>query len=184
MDGEMRRITAKCRAALHSLNLPERFTVGQLLAATSEKTGREVMVQEADLSGSAPFGMVLETATTYMIFYPRNTTRLHQGHIILHEDAHVLMHLSEDTGAGPSHGSGFEAVVRTLMPDLHPDLEPRVRGRTTYEDAQEREAEQFATMVQARLIAPVLQQRADEEFPAGLRALFDVPSRGIEVPSS
>ncbi|MFK0249579.1 hypothetical protein ACIQUM_33185 [Amycolatopsis azurea] len=182
MESETVRIQAKCRAALRSLDLSDLFTVEHLLCATGEKAGRQIVVRAADLSGSAPLGLVLETPEAYTILHSRNTTKLHQRHIILHELAHVLLHLSEDVGAVPVRDNGIAAVVRKLIPDLHPDLESRIRARTTYADVQEREAEQFATMVQTRLRVELPHQRTDEEFPAGLQDLFDAPARSKVAP--
>ncbi|HET6285808.1 MAG TPA: hypothetical protein VFG15_03525 [Amycolatopsis sp.] len=185
MNAETRRIEAKCSAALGSLNLPDRFSTEDLLDATSAKTGRKVIVQPAKLSGLMPFGMVLETATTYTILCPRNTSKLHRTHITNHELAHVLLHLSNADAPEPPRNHEFERTVRQLIPDLHPDLVARLRARTTYEDTQEREAEYFATMAQARTVHVQLpDQRVDEEFPDGLAALFDVPRRrgGVSCP--
>ncbi|UUV32059.1 hypothetical protein NQK81_01035 [Amycolatopsis roodepoortensis] len=186
MNAEMRRIEAKCHAALGSLNLPERFSTEDLLDATSERTGREVIVRSAELSGLMPFGMVLQTATAYTILCPRNTSKLHRKHILNHEVGHVVLHLSDDPDdLEPPRDHDFERTVRQLIPDLHPDLVARLRARTTYEDTQEREAEFFATMVQGRTLhIQVPEQRVDEEFPDGLAALFDVPRRrsGVSCP--
>lgn len=179
MSAELRRIEARCRAALQSLNLPGRFSTNELLDAISENTGREIVVRAADLSGSMPSGLLLKTASTYTILHARNVTPLHRDHIISHEGAHALMHFSapDDEESGADHG--LEGTIRRLMPDLHPDLEPRFRTRTNYGLTQELEAEKFATMAHARMVRIQLPaQRIDDEFPSGLRDLFEVQTRG------
>lgn len=184
MDAELRQIEARCGEALESLNLPDLFTCEDLLNAISEKTNQEIVVRAADLSGSMPFGLAVQTATMTTILYPRNTTRLHQRHIAIHEGFHVMAHLPASDDEDPALEHGLEATIRRLIPDLHPDLEARVRARTNYARTQELEAEGFATMVQARMRrARLPEQRFNGEFPAGLQALFDVPTPRSGVPS-
>lgn len=177
-----RRIWSKCAEALKALDLPDDFDTDTLLNAISkQRGGRRITRRAADLSGSTPFGLVLQTRTRDAILYPRNTTRFHWEHIIAHEAGHLLLgHLPVPTDDEVSAAGGVNEMLNQLVPDLYPDLQPEFGGRTTFRESQENEAELFATMVRTRALPSgghVPAPRAIEQLPAGLRALFDVPLR-------
>jgi len=177
-----RRTWSKCATALDTLDLPDDFDTDALLTAISkQRGGRPITRRAADLSGSTPFGLVLQTSTRDAILYPRNTTRLHQEHIIAHEAGHLLLgHLPVPAEDETPAAGGFDEMLNKLVPDLRPELRAKFGARTTFRDGQENEAELFATMVRTSASpggGNVPAPRAIEEFPAGLRALFDVPLR-------
>ncbi|MFJ9008619.1 hypothetical protein [Streptomyces canus] len=75
-----------------------------------------------------------------MIFYQKETTRVHQDHIILHEVGHILADHQDDGDVGED--------LPDLGPDFPHDLATRGFRRTCYTEGYEREAELVATIIQ------------------------------------
>lgn len=88
-----------------------------------------------------PYGAWIATATADYVLYQQKTTKPHQDHIILHEVGHIL--------AGHRTGEDHhdEALWQQEMPDISPGTIRRALRRTSYEAAEEREAELIATIV-------------------------------------
>ena len=89
-----------------------------------------------------------------VIWHPP-TTALHATHIVLHEVGHILC---EHVGVRLLD----EEVVSRLFPDISPELLGRVRGRSSYDTAEEREAELIATLILHRADAPDMLDRGGE----------------------
>ncbi|WP_433549170.1 secondary metabolite protein [Streptomyces sp. CA-294286] len=78
------------------------------------------------------------------MFYNPRTSLLHQDHIIAHELSHLLL--------GHHESERASAVDSSLFPSLDPAAVRFMLGRTTYEEAEERDTERLASLLQRRII--------------------------------
>jgi hypothetical protein len=86
---------------------------------------------------------VSDVAVDY-VFYQRETSPLHQLHIILHELSHIVCDHRPIS-------LGDACIGATLFPDLRPELIRRFLARTAYSTDEEREAEVLATLLLTRM---------------------------------
>ncbi|MFJ5266752.1 secondary metabolite protein [Streptomyces sp. NPDC088387] len=86
------------------------------------------------------------------VFYEARTSTLHQDHIIAHEFSHLLLGHHESQPLSP--------LGPALITTVDPDTVQMVLGRTTYDEAKEREAELLASLLQRQIIDRWL--RSDE----------------------
>jgi hypothetical protein len=101
--------------------------------------GRPISLLAHPLPASGPFGVWLSAPAADHIVYQERTSRPHQVHIILHELGHVIAdHHSDEQD---------DDVLQMLYPDIDPDVVHRVLRRTSYDVAQERDAEAVATII-------------------------------------
>jgi hypothetical protein len=84
-----------------------------------------------------------------IIVYERNTTRLHQEHIALHELSHII--------CGHETPILHSELASQLFPDLRPDVVRGVLQRQSYSNEEELEAE---------IQASVIRERATDRKPA------------------
>lgn len=92
------------------------------------------------LPADGPRGLWISAAERDYLIYERNTSPLHQEHIILHELSHLLC---GHTGTATL----TEEHARLLFPALDPGMVGRVLGRTGYSTEEEQEAELLASMI-------------------------------------
>ncbi|MBV9450761.1 MAG: hypothetical protein JO345_33210 [Streptosporangiaceae bacterium] len=78
------------------------------------------------------------------IFYEQDTTKLHQLHIIGHETGHMVFGHHQV----PVSDSEFACL---LFPDLSQELIRSMLARSGYTDAEEEEAEAFASLLMERI---------------------------------
>jgi len=82
------------------------------------------------------------------IFYPTDTSPVHQENAIMHEVGHMLKGHCGTGQLNDLRKTLLELLVTALLPNLSPALLQRtilrVKGRTGYTAHQEEEAEQFA----------------------------------------
>jgi hypothetical protein len=188
MNSENRATWLRCQRRIEELDLPATFTLETFLETISRRRGdRPISCRPADLSGTTPFGMVLQSPTADTILYPQATTPLHQQHIIAHEAAHLLLdHVPVPTGGQQAGRTEVAGLVQQIVPALAPDILAQLgtgpaaqqgTASSVVSEAQEREAEVVATMVHVRIRRdePPAAARGRDEFPDGLRDLFDVP---------
>ncbi len=89
-------------------------------------------------------GLWVPAAKADYIFYERDTSPLHQAHIVLHELSHLLC----------GHRSGALSqgeLGRLLLPDLPGNLVQGVLPRSAYLAEEEREAELLASLILERV---------------------------------
>ncbi|WP_137813616.1 hypothetical protein [Gandjariella thermophila] len=105
--------------------------------------GRAIRLVPLNLPPDGPCGIWVSTAGTEYILYERQTTALHQEHIVLHEVGHLLC---RHEAAPMLDGAAFGL----LFPSLDPAMVHRVLGRTHYTAVEEQEAELIASMILER----------------------------------
>ncbi|WP_051022193.1 ImmA/IrrE family metallo-endopeptidase [Nocardia pneumoniae] len=133
------------RRELRGLGLPGRFTVAELAEAVAERRARPLRLRPESFAVTGLTGGLLVTETIDFIAYQRNTSKVHQDHIVCHELGHLLAgHRTVDV-------RGAEAVG-LLAPNIDPAVVRRMLGRTSYAQPQEQEAEDIANMLMAHHI--------------------------------
>jgi len=132
---------------LKSLGLEECPGVDDLRAALAHERGRPIELVPVS-TGVGPHGLLVETDTADYIAFERDTTPVHQRHIVVHELAHL--------SCGHRSGMTRHDLVQLLMPSLEPATFRTVLGRTIFSAIEEREAELFATTFLERASASEL----------------------------
>ncbi|MFG2139964.1 hypothetical protein [Streptomyces sp. NPDC048650] len=156
-ERELRRY---CKRLLRRLDIQPPLSVDTLCHRLGEHRGRPIRLIPWSLPVPGPFGVWMSRPDEETIFYQKETTRVHQDHIILHEIGHILADHQDDGSAG------------TELPDLGPDY-PRgsiSRGfrRTCYTEDYEREAELVATIIQKwAVVIDYATPRTTEDSPLG-----------------
>src|SRR5207302_1621366 len=95
-------------------------------------------------SPNGPFGLWIATPTSDVIFFERDTSPLHQIHIILHEASHILC----DHHSAPWPATNLTSL---LFPDLRAETVLQVLARNLYTHKEEREAELMASLISQHL---------------------------------
>ncbi|MFJ4321074.1 hypothetical protein ACIP46_38225 [Streptomyces lavendulae] len=134
-----RRLRRSCRRLLRKLDIQPPLRVEDLCRKLGEFRGKPIQLIPWELPMPGPFGIWMSRPSEDSIFYQKETTRLHQDHIILHEIGHILSEHSDDSTDGG---------VPDLGPDFPRDLFSRGFRRTCYAEDYEREAELIATIIQ------------------------------------
>lgn len=175
---------------VHRLPIPRPFTLARFASGLSERRGRAIELVPARLGASAPCGLLVSTDDVDYVCYACNTSAVHQLHIILHEVGHLeLGHTSRRITVGsavttPPRASQVEPAgdplraFEALLPRLSPALIRRLLGRTGYRDADERDAELYATLAGERInrvVDPSEGLRSQDRRVVGLQTLFDAP---------
>jgi hypothetical protein len=142
MQGDLTAIRARCEARLRDLDLPDPFDAGAFCRALALRRARPIALHGFH-SLDGPCGLWVATPGADFIFYERETTPLHQQHIILHEASHLLC----------GHRSVLareDELLRFLLPDLDDELVRSVLRRAAYSVEDEREAELLASLIVER----------------------------------
>jgi hypothetical protein len=140
MDKALR---ARCESRLRALELPKPFSAKAFCDQLAARRGRPILLQPI-ASQAGPWGLWVATSSTDYIFYERETSPLHQEHIILHEACHILC-------AHHATPIAEAELPRLLFPGLCPETVQRVLQRTTYSTRDEREAELLASLILERV---------------------------------
>ncbi|MFM9582139.1 secondary metabolite protein [Streptomyces caniscabiei] len=90
-------------------------------------------------------GVTYVTPSAFYIFYDPLTSHAHQDHVIGHEIAHLLLGHHERRQLS-------EEVPQGLAPLLDPALVEMMLGRSSYEEAEEHDAELLASYLSGRVI--------------------------------
>lgn len=139
---ELRELRRRCEVRLRDLDLPRPFDAWSLADVLAAHRGRPIhLYPVASLNG--PGGLWVSTPSADWILYERDTSPLHQEHIILHELSHLVCeHASAQVGD--------PAFLQDIFPHLRPELVRSVLRRATYAADDEREAELLASMLLER----------------------------------
>lgn len=124
---------------LRDLDIQPPLDVQQLCQRVGEQRGRPIRLLSHAIPVPGPFGVWIATDTEDYILYQRETTKAHQDHIVLHELGHIL--------AGHSSEEQDDDLLRSLYPDLAPEVVRRALRRTAYDNDHELEAEMVATII-------------------------------------
>ncbi|WP_069159945.1 hypothetical protein [Nocardia altamirensis] len=136
-----RELRRRCRRLLNDLNIRPPLDVTTLCERVGEQRGKPIRLVPHPIIVPGPFGAWITTKRADYILYQQETTKAHQDHIILHELGHLLAgHRSEQ------EDESFSAQL-FRGGDLPPDAVRRALRRTSYDSAQEREAETVATII-------------------------------------
>jgi Zn-dependent peptidase ImmA (M78 family) len=133
------------------LDIRPPLDVEELCRRVGESRDKAILLVPHPIPVPGPFGVWITTENADYILYQQETSKAHQGHIVLHELGHIL--------AGHSSDEEDDALLAELYPDVepdalrdkYPDLEPdavrRALRRTSYDTEHEREAETVATII-------------------------------------
>ena len=146
-----RELRRRCRRLLNELDIRPPLDVVELCRRVGEMRGKPIRLVAHPIPVPGPFGVWITTDAADYILYQQETSKSHQGHIVLHELGHIL--------AGHSSDEDDDSLLAELYPDVepealrerYPDLEPdavrRALRRSSYDTEQEREAELVATIM-------------------------------------
>ncbi|CAM3520597.1 hypothetical protein KIPE111705_12335 [Kibdelosporangium persicum] len=164
MTAELKRLRRRCEAIAGQLPLMHPFDVHELCRRVAEQRGRPIHLMPVTGLSEA-HGVWLSTDTADLIFYEDGTALPHQEHIILHELSHLL--------CGHYRAGIPEAEhIRSLLPHLDFKVIRTMLARTSYQAAEEQEAELLASIIrhQAERLTP-------NDVGRRIRAAFDWPRR-------
>lgn len=146
-----RELRRQARRLLNELDISPPLDVVELCRRVGESRSKPIRLVPHPIPVPGPFGVWIATNAADYILYQQETSKSHQGHIVLHELGHIL--------AGHTSDDEDDALLAELYPDVepdalreqYPDLEPdavrRALRRTSYDTEQEREAETVATII-------------------------------------
>ena len=140
MDDKLLR--RRCEARLRQLDLPDPFAARSFCEALGEQRGRPIRLRAVP-GGEGACGVWVSAPAADLIFYEKNTSPLHQEHIILHEVSHLLC------GHAPVPVTEQE-TSRLLFPDFDLETIELVLPRAGYSTEEEREAEILASLILER----------------------------------
>lgn len=146
-----RELRRRCRKLLNELDIRPPLDVHELCRRVGEQRGKPIRPIAHPIPVPGPFGAWITTDSADYILYQRETSKAHQGHIILHELGHILAGHRSDEEDDALLGQLYPDVAPARLREQYPDLEPgavrRALRRTSYDSAQEREAETVATII-------------------------------------
>ncbi|MFF7788124.1 hypothetical protein [Streptomyces sp. NPDC007991] len=142
----------RCQAMLRKFDLPQPFSLKGFCRQLEERRQRQIHLHSVPLQNlmEGVYGLWLATETDDHFFYERQTSRLHQEHIVLHEIGHMLFNHESHSPEGGGTGS-----VSQLFPDLDPGLLRKVLARSNFSARHEREAEIMASEIRTRALSGV-----------------------------
>ncbi|MCE3555516.1 hypothetical protein LWC33_29230 [Pseudonocardia sp. RS11V-5] len=127
------------RKILRELDIQPPLDVFELCDRLGELRGKPIQLFDYPLPAPGVFGFWLEGESSDYIIYQRDTTTVHQDHIILHEIGHII--------SGHGGNGGDLPMMAQLMSRLPPDSLRKGLRREGYDQAIEREAEMVATVI-------------------------------------
>lgn len=140
-DTPARRARRHARVLLRRIRLPDPFDLEEFLQVVAADRGRPIKV--LPLAGeqlpTVPCGLWIAGETADWVLVEDSTSPLHRDHIVLHEVAHMIC----------GHTTNLDHPS-LLLPHLDPERVRVVLGRTSYSNAQEREAEALASLLLSR----------------------------------
>jgi hypothetical protein len=146
-----RELRRRARRLLNDLDIRPPLDVTELCRRVGESRGKPIRLVAHPIPVPGPFGVWIATNTADYILYQQETSKAHQGHIVLHELGHILAgHRSDDDDEGllaDLYPDVAPDALRDKYPDLEPDAVRRALRRTSYDTEQEREAETVATII-------------------------------------
>ncbi len=105
-----RRIERRCQRVVGQLVIPDSRDVRELCDRVGDQRGRSIALLPLPMSASGACGLWMAGSRADYICYERDTTPVHQTHIVLHELGHILC---EHPGA-----ENVESAFSGIFPDL------------------------------------------------------------------
>ncbi len=159
---DLKKLRKRCEERLRAIDLPVPFDARAFCDLLATRRGRPIVLCPVAIRG-APSGAWMGGPSTDFIFYARDTSRLHQEHIILHEVSHLLC------GHRPTRVTDGE-WSQVLFAYLPPGTVQEVLYRAAYSAEEEREAELLASLILERT-ASTLPPGTPPQDPATARLL-------------
>jgi len=132
-------VRARCARLLADLGIDGPTSAKELADQLSRQRDRPIrLVAHPRLGEMSGFWIGTDDADT--VFYDDALTGLHLEHVIAHELAHIAFGHGHDEVLAPD-------VLAALFPLLDPAKVRRTLARKEYSEAEEREAEVFASML-------------------------------------
>ncbi|MFE5565067.1 hypothetical protein ACFQ68_08750 [Amycolatopsis japonica] len=143
-----RQLRRQWRQLLSKLDVRPPLDVAELCRQVGELRGKPIRLVAHPISANGPFGAWITTAAADYLLYQENTSKSHQDHIILHELGHLLGgHQSADSGEDVPNSDPDLDLLQERYPDIGPGSVQRALRRTSYDTAEEIEAESAATII-------------------------------------
>ncbi|MGW4250680.1 hypothetical protein [Streptomyces californicus] len=136
---------------LAELKLPHVTNIRDLSGEITRRTGRRVILEPRELAPSV-CGACAVTESAFHVGYDPRTSILHQDHTIAHEFCHLLLGHHENRPAS--------ALSETIFTSVDSGTVQMMLGRTKYDEDEERDTEQLASLLQRQIIDRWL--RSDE----------------------
>jgi hypothetical protein len=136
---ERRRLWQECARLVAELEIDLPFDSAEFVDRLARRRGRRIELVPIHARSATPCGILLSTDQADYLCYAVNTSPLHREHILLHEAGHLV--------CGHTGQSTMDAVPTALLPHLSAELVRRVLCRSSFDDAQERQAELFASLI-------------------------------------
>ena len=154
-----------CEQRLRGLDVPRPFRLDEFSEAVARARGRPLHILTLpELDGDddqALTGVLISTEDDDWVFASPGASPWHRDLIVLHEIAHLLCGHGADAQWPRDH-------VQALLPELSDQSVQHALTRHAYTGAQEREAEQLASLILARADAdPLGTDSAGREGVAG-----------------
>lgn len=148
------RLRSRCLGMIASLPVPDPFDLERFRLNLEGHRGKPLLFLPAAIATECS-GAWIGTEDADFIFYARDTTSVHQRHIVVHEIGHMAF------GHCGTKADG-DALARVLFPDLSPALVQSSLARSVHSGDEECEAETFASILlgraRSRSAAPGLPQ--------------------------
>ncbi|MGD9891551.1 MAG: hypothetical protein AB7R89_29830 [Dehalococcoidia bacterium] len=141
---DLKRLRQRCEARLQALDLPTSLNARSLCDTLVAWRGRPILLQPV-ANGAGPHGVWVAGPSVDVVFYERETSPMHQEHIILHELCHLLC----DHRSTPVSDADY---TQLLFPNLHPGTVQLLLQRAGYSTDEEREAEILASLILERTV--------------------------------
>jgi hypothetical protein len=134
------------RAVARELDIPVPFTLDRFLIETGRRRGRPIRTGTFTGAGpGVPCGLWVRTRAVDYIYCVAETTAYHRQQIVLHELAHMLLGHGEDGEAADVLGCALPSGSGTGPGGFFLG-----RGVAGYRTAEERDAENLASLIQDR----------------------------------
>lgn len=124
--------------------LPADGDLAAFIEAVAKERGRQIVVLEYPLGGSAASGLWLTTAEVDYLVVSSGAALSRRTAILCHELAHMLL----------GHDADAEApdALAAVAPDISPEVRGRFLARTAYEAHAECDAEEVGTYFATELL--------------------------------
>ncbi|MFJ3283085.1 hypothetical protein [Streptomyces halstedii] len=155
--------TSRVDSILDQLDIPDPFSTDELVRRVAEMRGRPIHLESMPgITSEMPCGFWVALDDMDLIAVEDATSPMHRDHIVLHELSHMLL----------GHEAGQDLHTRLPL-RVAPELVSRMLGRTSYENAIEREAETLAGLIASRAAQ---RSAVDRSTPPALRRMNTVLS--------